>query len=132
MAPGEATVPRYDRRVRGPPITVTCDCGSVANVPYGERWSCPDCARTWDTAQIPHEDYARLLASVRRYRLIVLGPPLALAAVLIPLAVVAGLQFAFLLLVLVMAYALLVMPRIRSRATESVRRNAATWKLRSE
>ncbi len=40
---------------------------------------------------------------MRRYRLLVLGPPLVLAAILIPLAAIKGLQFAFLLFVLVMA-----------------------------
>jgi hypothetical protein len=133
--PGQQLSPswqRYDRAVRLPPITVTCDCGASAPVVYGDRWLCPDCGRTWDTAQIPREDYDRLIQSVRRYRRLTLGPPLALCAVLIPLAVLAGLQFAFLLFVLLLAHALLVMPRVRSRATASVRRNAATWKLRPE
>jgi hypothetical protein len=101
-------------------------------VAYGDRWTCPECERTWDTAQIPREEYDLLLRSVRRYRLLTIGPPLALSAVLIPLAVVAGIQFALLLFVLVLAHMLLVMPQVRSRATASVRRNAATWNLRPE
>jgi hypothetical protein len=118
--------------VRKPPITVTCDCGASAPVAYGDTWTCFACGKTWNTAQIPREDYDRLLRSVRTYRLLTIGPPLALSAVLIPLAIAFGLQWAILLFVLVMAHALLVMPRVRSRATESVRRNAATWKLRPE
>jgi len=118
--------------MRKPPITVTCDCGEVTHVAYGDSWTCPGCGRTWNTAQIPRADYDRLLRSVRTYRLLTIGPPLALCAVLVPLSIVSGFQFAILLFVLVMGHALLVMPRIRSRATESVRENAATWKLRPE
>lgn len=118
--------------MRAPPITVTCDCGVSKPVAHGDRWTCPECGKTWDTSQIPREDYDRLLRSVRRYRLWTIGPPLAMSAVLIPLAVVAGIQFALLLFVLVLAHLLLVMPRVRSRATASVRRNSTSWTLRPE
>jgi hypothetical protein len=118
--------------VREPPITVTCDCGEVAYVRYRERWTCPSCGRTWDTSQIPEADYAHLLGSVRRYRLLTLGPPLALAAVLVPLAVVYGFQYGLLLFVLVFAHAVFVMPKVRSRATEAVRQSTRHWNLSPE
>ena len=91
--------------MREPPITITCDCGAVGNVPYGARWKCEQCGKTWNTSQIPQAEYNSLVAGVRRYRLLVVGPPLVLAAIMIPLAVLAGLQFAFLLFVLVMGTA---------------------------
>ena len=115
--------------MREPPITVTCDCDEVAYVRYGERWTCPKCRKTWDTGQIPKEDYAKLVASVRRYRLLALGPPLVLAAIMIPLAIFYGLQFGLLLFVLVFAYAVFVIPKVRERATESVRQSTRTWNL---
>jgi hypothetical protein len=118
--------------VRAPPISITCDCGTVTSLAYGERWTCPGCGKTWDTSQIPHEDYARLLRSVRTYRLITLGPPIALAAVLVPLSVFVGVQFAFLLFILLLAWGLLVMPQLRSRATASVLRHVKTWELSPE
>jgi len=118
--------------VREPPITLTCDCGAATSVTYGARWTCPECGKSWDTSHIPRAEYDQLLRSLRRYRLVTIGPPLALAAVLVPLAIFVGMQFAFLLFVLVMAYALLVLPRIRGRATDAVRRSAATWKLEPE
>jgi hypothetical protein len=129
---GRAPRPRYDQLVREPPITLACDCGATAHVRYGDRWTCPSCGKTWDTSQIPAEEYDQLLRSVRRYRLLTIGPPLALAAVLIPLAIVSGIQFALLLLVLVLAHALLVMPKVRERATENVRRSANKWELHPE
>ena len=122
----------YDRGVRAPRISVTCDCGTAAWLAYGERWTCPSCGKTWDTAQIPADDYDRLVRSMRRYRLLTLGPPVAVAAVLVPLSVFVGIQFAFLLFILLLAWGLLVMPQLRTRATASVMRHAKTWKLSPE
>ena len=114
------------------PITVTCDCGVVAYVRYGERWTCPTCGKTWDTSQIPQSEYLQLLSSVRRYRLLTIGPPLALAAVLVPLAIFVGLQYGLLLFVLVFAHAVFVVPKLRDRATASVGRSTRSWELRPE
>lgn len=118
--------------MRAPPITITCDCGSSTSVPYGARWRCETCGNEWDTGQIPRAEYDGLLRGVRRYRLLVLGPPLALAAVLVPLTIFSGSQYAFLLFVLVMTHALLVVPQLRRRATASVRERATRWSLRPE
>src|SRR5712691_8002156 len=41
--------------VKGPPITVKCDCGRVSLVPYGATWTCEDCGTRWNTSQIPAE-----------------------------------------------------------------------------
>lgn len=123
---------RYDRFVREPPITLACDCGEVAYVRYGDRWECPTCGRIWDTGQIPRADYDRLLQTVRRYRLLAIGPPLALAAVLVPLAVLVGTQFAFLLFALVLAYGLFALPRIRERASRTVTESTRSWQLSPE
>jgi hypothetical protein len=118
--------------VRSPLITITCDCGASTEVPYNERWTCDTCGKTWDTGQIPPADYEALLRGVRRYRLLVLGPPLLLAAIMIPLAAIIGVQYAFLLFVLVMGYALLVVPQLRRRASARMRDSTKSWKLRPE
>lgn len=118
--------------MRALPIVLSCDCGTAARVSYGERWTCPDCGKTWDTSQIPRADYARLVRSVRRYRLLVLGPPVALAAVLVPMSVIVGVQYAFLLFVLVLGWGLIAMPLLRSRGTARVLQQVSTWKLRPE
>ena len=118
--------------MRQPPITLTCDCGQVGYARYGERWTCPECGRTWDTSQIPSGEYAQLLTSIRRYRLLALGPPLVLAAVLIPLAVFAGLQYGLLLFVLVFAYAVFVIPKVRERATRRFSDSTSSWNLSPE
>ena len=118
--------------MRSPLITITCDCGASVEVPYGERWTCDACGKAWDTGQIPPADYDALLQGVRRYRLLVLGPPLLLAAILIPLAAIKGIQFAFLMFVLAMAWALLVVPQLRRRASRRMRDSTKSWKLRPE
>ncbi|MFZ0388573.1 MAG: hypothetical protein WAL22_23120 [Solirubrobacteraceae bacterium] len=63
--------------VRGPKITVSCRCGEKRHLAYGERWTCESCGRTWDTHQIPAEQYAAIRATQLRYRRI----PLAISLV---------------------------------------------------
>jgi len=115
-----------------PPITITCDCGSKASVPYGDRWRCERCGRTWNTEQIPAEEYAALLRSVRRYKVLTVGPPLVAAAVLVPLALVFGLQFAVLLFVVTVGWRLFAVPEIRQRATQRVAEDNPKWSLRPD
>lgn len=118
--------------MRSPLITLTCDCGHSVEVAYGARWTCDACGKTWDTSHIPSADYQALVAGVRRYRLLVLGPPLLLAAILIPLSVIVGIQYAFLLFVLIMGYGLLAVPQIRRRSAAQMRESTKSWKLRPE
>ena len=54
--------------LRGPKITVSCRCGEKQYLAYGERWTCETCGRTWDTRQIPAEQYAAIRATQLRYR----------------------------------------------------------------
>ena len=115
-----------------PPITIRCDCGAKASVPYGERWRCESCGRTWNTAQIPAAEYSALLRSVRRYKVLTVGPPLLAAAVLVPLALAVGLQFAVLLFVVTVAWRLFAVPEIRRRATRRVVEGNPKWVLRPD
>lgn len=118
--------------MRAPDIAITCDCGRVGRVPLGTRWECEECGRAWDTSQIPRDEYDALMRRVRRYALVTVAPPLLLSAILVPLAVLVDLRYAFLLFVLVMAYALLVLPQIRNRARREVLDAAPRWKLRPD
>ena len=51
-------LPRAVRR--GPPITLTCECGSKRELRYGESWRCESCGRNFDTRKIPLEEYAAI------------------------------------------------------------------------
>ena len=64
--------------------------------------------------------------------MLTLGPPLLLAAILIPLAIVSGFQYGLLFFVLVFAYAVFVIPKLRQRATERVRESTTSWDLSPE
>jgi hypothetical protein len=55
--------------MKGPRITVTCECGTETRAPYGERFTCEGCGRVYDTSRIPAGDYARLASVVRRFRI---------------------------------------------------------------
>src|SRR2546429_4755414 len=74
--------------MRRPPITVKCECGESKEVPYGERWQCERCHRSWDTGQIPAAEYDGLLRRMRRYRLEAVGPAARLATVFTSLILV--------------------------------------------
>ena len=65
--------------MRGALITVTCDCGERHYVPYGERLECT-CGRSWDTNQIPGDEYWGIMHDMRRYRFRAMGMAVAIAA----------------------------------------------------
>lgn len=115
-----------------PPITITCDCGALGVAAYGESWRCESCGRTWDTTQIPAAEYATLLRSVRRDKVLIVGPPLLAAAVLVPLTIVVGLQFAALLFVVTLVWRLFAVPEIRRRASRRVTADNPKWLLRPD
>jgi hypothetical protein len=67
----------------GPPIAVTCECGSKHDVRYGEAWTCERCGRRWDTTQIPREQYEVVRRTQLRFRAL----PVALGLCVLALAV---------------------------------------------
>ena len=113
-----------------PPITITCECGDSKHVPYGERWICERCKRSWNTAQIPAEEYAGLLRRVRRQKLEALGLALLLGAILVPLIVVNP-AFIFLTPVVAAAWLFLYLPFWRRKVRQAAR-SAPRWELHPE
>jgi hypothetical protein len=69
--------------LRGPAITVTCECGSTRNLRYGDAWTCESCGRRWDTRQIPAEQYASIRSIQMRFR----AMPIALGLLVAALAI---------------------------------------------
>ena len=111
-----------------PPVTITCECGETQRVKYGERWTCPDCGRVYDTSRIPVAAYRERTRIVSRYRLLTLGPLLALAAIMVPLVVFVDSSLVFLMGLLAFAYILLFLPFVRGRVRRSVT-EAPAWDL---
>jgi hypothetical protein len=54
--------------LRGPPITVTCECGERRELAYGDRWTCEQCGRTYDSNRIPREEYEVIRRTQLRFR----------------------------------------------------------------
>ena len=69
--------------LKGPPITLRCECGTRRELAYGERWECESCGRTYDTNRIPADQYEQIRKLSLRYRAI----PVALGALIALLAI---------------------------------------------
>lgn len=83
--------------IRGPRITLTCECGERRDLHYGERWRCEQCGRTWDTHRIPEDDYAAIRRIRRRYVVIPITMLFVVIATVV-LLIVFGRVYGFILL----------------------------------
>jgi hypothetical protein len=118
--------------LRGPPITVTCECGEKRYLRYGEVWDCERCGKRWNTRQIPAEQYQLIRRTQLRFRLV----PIALGAVVAALAIFFTLTdnifSVFVLLPLAMvAWFIFVRPVHRKRYREAIA-DLPRWELRPE
>lgn len=117
---------------RGPKITVSCRCGEKQYLSYGERWTCEQCGRVWDTNQIPLEQYAAIRSTQLRYRRVPVAIS-ALALVCIVAGVVAGKALGGLLIVAVIAITWSIFFRpMYSRRYRSALADLPTWTLEPE
>jgi hypothetical protein len=117
--------------MKPPPIQLTCDCGAVGSVPFGERWTCPDCGRSWNTATIPADEYQGVLREMRRLRLLVMGLSVGVAVLFALLALFVNTALFFVFPVFLLAWMTLYLPWYRRR----VRRVLASlprWELSPE
>lgn len=117
-------------QVQRPPITITCECGAKRAVPYGERWQCEQCGRSWNTLQIPAEEYEGLLRRVRRHQLEVLGMLAVAAAIVVPLIVISP-RFILLTPLAMAAWIFFVIPAWRRRYRRTAH-EAPRWDLHPE
>lgn len=117
--------------MRGPPISITCDCGETANVRYGERWQCPSCGRAWNTEQIPIEEYRGILRELRRYRLAAIGAALAVLAAYLPLVLLVAPGIILTAPILLGALAILLGPFWKRRVRRAIAKRPR-WDLHPE
>jgi hypothetical protein len=117
--------------MRGPPITIRCECGETRQVPYGESWECEGCGRRWNTTQIPSEEYFGILRDMRRFRFSAIGFALVIGAVFAVLAAFVS-QSLFLLLPIVLSgWYIFYMPLWRAKVRRRVR-SLPKWQLHPE
>jgi hypothetical protein len=117
--------------MRGPPITVRCECGETRQVPYGERWTCERCGRRWNTAQIPAEEYDAIMRQMRNMRLSVIGVAFGLAVVFGLLALFVSESLFLLLPVVLAGWFIVYMPHWRRQVRRRTR-NLPKWELHPE
>ena len=114
-----------------PPITIKCECGDTRAVAYGERWRCERCGRSWNTQQIPAEEYEGLLRRVRRHKIEAIAAGAITAGVLLPLIVFGGTRFILLIPAVMMAWLFLFLPFWRRRYRRTAR-GGPRWELHPE
>jgi Flp pilus assembly protein TadB len=117
--------------VKGPPITIRCECGETRQVPYGERWTCETCGRRWNTGQIPAAEYEGILREMRRFRMTAIAAAVVLGVGFTVLALTVS-QSLFLLLPAVLAgWYIWYMPMWRRKVRRRAR-SLPTWQLEQE
>jgi hypothetical protein len=118
--------------LRGPPITVDCECGESTELRYGEGWTCPKCERVYDTTEIPHQQYEAVRKLQLRFRLL----PIALGLGTLTLAVfftLVGNVFGVFILIpsASVAWFMVVRP-IHRRRFEAAASALPSWELRAK
>ena len=117
--------------MKGPPITIRCECGETKQVPYPERWTCEQCGRSWNTAQIPAEEYEGIMREMRRFRLNAIAAAVILTVVFSILALTVSQSLFLLLPVLLAFWYIWYMPLWRRKVRRRAR-SLPTWHLTPE
>lgn len=117
--------------VKGALITVKCDCGNTTYLSYGENWECPQCRRSWNTTQIPAEEYWGVMRGLRRARLQVMAAAAAMALVVFAAYQFQGRRALLLTPLLFGFWYLMFMPWWRRRLRLQARQ-APIWDLRPD
>jgi hypothetical protein len=141
--PSTTAAPQPRRRVRfgdetpgsvtkGPPITVTCECGERRELFYGERWTCPACGRSYDSRNIPADEYAQIRSLQRRYRAVPTALGLVVAALAIAFTLTGNVAGVFFLMpVALIAWFVFIRPTHRKRYRAAIA-ELPRWDLRAD
>jgi hypothetical protein len=117
-----------------PRITLTCDCGNATGyAAFGESWTCPSCGRTYDTTQIPSDDYAQIAGLDRRYRRIGYGVMVVLAAIVLTVALTGNLISTFAgLSVVLLSWFVYLRPLVHRKHKKAVAKLTRSWQIEGE
>ena len=113
-----------------PPVQVTCECGQSRSLAYGDRWTCEQCGKRWNTEQIPADEYQALARALRRYQLQSLVFAVVMLAVFAPLTLLVDLRIGITGLIVFFVWAFLLRPRQRQKLLERAR--SPRWQLSPE
>jgi hypothetical protein len=118
--------------LKGPPITVTCECGGETRLAYGEQWSCDRCGRRYDTGRIPAEEYQQIRRTQMRFRMLPIGLGLFVAAAAILFTLTGAVLSVFFLLPIAMTGWFAVLRPIHRRRYREAIADVPRWDLRAE
>lgn len=118
--------------LRGPPITLTCECGEKRNLRYGEQWQCERCAKRWDTRQIPAEQYDAIRRLQWRFRLMPIALGLVVAALAIFFTLTGNIFNVFVLLPLAMMIWFVFLRPTHQRRYRQAVSDLPRWELRPQ
>jgi hypothetical protein len=117
---------------KGPPITVTCECGERHELFYGERWTCPVCGRAYDSGQIPAEEYAQIRRLQLRYRAVPIALGVAVAALAILFTLTGNVVGVFFIMpVALITWFVFIRPTHRKRYRAAIA-ELPRWDLRAD
>lgn len=118
--------------LRGPPIAVTCECGTKEDLRYGDAWTCEQCGRRWDTTQIPREQYEAVRRTQLRYRALPVGLGALVAALAIFFTLTGNVFSVFFLLPIALTtWFVFLRPMHRKRYRAAIS-DLPRWELRPE
>lgn len=118
--------------LRGPPITVGCECGVRRDLAYGERWTCEGCGRTYDSSRIPPEEYELVRRTQLRFRVLPVALGMLVLAVAVFFSLTGNVLGVFVLLpIALMIWFGFVRPVHRKRYRQAIA-ELPRWDLRAE
>ena len=118
--------------LKGPPITVTCECGEKRELGYGERWVCESCGRSYDTTRIPRDQYDEIRKLSLRYRALPVAYAVVIAVVALVFTLTGNVPGVFFLFpVALITWFIFIRPAHRKRYRAALKR-LPRWQLRAE
>lgn len=118
--------------LKGPPITVTCECGEKRELAYGARWECESCGRSYDTSRIPREQYDEIRKLSLRYRALPVVYAVVVAVVALVFMLTGNVPGVFFLFpVALISWFIFIRPVHRKRYRAALKR-LPRWQLRAE
>jgi hypothetical protein len=118
--------------LRGPPISITCECGEKRDLRYGEAWTCERCGKRWNTAQIPADQYDLIRRTQLRFRALPIAYGLLIAGTAIFFTLTGNIFSVFILLPLgMMIWFYFIRPAHRRRYRRAIA-DLPHWELRPE
>jgi hypothetical protein len=118
--------------LRGPPITITCECGEKRDLRYGEDWRCERCGKRWDTRQIPAEQYDAIRRLQWRFRLMPIVLGVVVAALAIFFTLTGNIFNVFVLLPLAMMIWFVFLRPVHQRRYRQAIADLPRWELRPQ